>query len=88
MENRLDVADLALQLIEDYRSSGPAVARFLLALRERLPATSWRTMTRTMRALNESQSRRTSRLGEHQVWSKLGLPQDLYDLLADQVAVH
>lgn len=71
----------ALELLEKHEKSGVAVEQFLLELHKGLPTTRWQTKKRIIDMMNNSLSRRISRLGESQNWARLGLPEGLNDLI-------
>ena len=83
VKDRPGIGNLALRIISEHRVTGPFVDRFLLELCKRLPATEWKTISQTIRALNDSVGRRTSRLGDPHVWSMLGLPEGLHYLVRE-----
>jgi hypothetical protein len=78
-ENRPEVYDSCLTVIDQHNLTGSAIEAFLLEILEALPKQEWPTQTKVIQSLNNSLRRRTSRLNE--VWSELKLPHDLQHLI-------
>jgi hypothetical protein len=55
--------------------------KLLVEVRSLLPSSRWEQEAKIIQRLNESISRRTSRLGAQDVWMALGMPQGLITLL-------
>jgi len=74
------IVNSALNLVGEH-CDGNHLVNFCLELRKQLPSTDWETIGQTIRALNDFLRRRTGRLEDPHVWSELGLPKSLYNLL-------
>ena len=78
------ICNRVLHVISRHKAADSFVEEFLLELHERLPVTEWETTGKMIQALNTSLRYRTSRLGDPQVWSDLGLPSGLHRLLRER----
>lgn len=83
VNDRPEIGDRVLKTISEHQITGSFADQFLLELRKRLPAAEWEMINRTIRALKDPLSRRTSRLADPRVWSELGLPKGLNDLIRE-----
>jgi hypothetical protein len=57
------------------------VDQFLLGLMTLLPTTQWKMVRLAHQGLNDSLRRRTTRLADPQIWSRLKLPAGTYNLI-------
>ncbi len=61
--------------------AGAHVDQFLLGLMTLLPTTQWKMVRLAHQGLNDSLRRRTTRLADPQIWSRLKLPAGTYNLI-------